>query len=105
MSATILAAWARIATDPGQRWRLTVPQKRLSRFAKTTKASYDVMTAARPQPTVGEVDADPALDVDGLTVEIRTINGTVRAVNEVSASRPAAAKPWPCSANPAAASR
>ncbi len=38
VSATILAAWARIATDPGQRWRLTVPQKRLSRFAKTTKA-------------------------------------------------------------------
>ncbi|MDF2829742.1 MAG: transporter permease [Mycobacterium sp.] len=37
VSATILAAWARIATDPGQRWRLTVPQKRLSRFAKTGK--------------------------------------------------------------------
>ena len=36
VSATILAAWARIATDPGQRWRLTVPQKRLSRFAKST---------------------------------------------------------------------
>ena len=33
-----LNAWARIATDPGQRWRLTVPQKRLSRFTKTTKA-------------------------------------------------------------------
>ncbi|HEX7427988.1 MAG TPA: ABC transporter permease [Mycobacterium sp.] len=38
VSATILAAWARIATDPGQRWRLTVPQKRLTRYAKTTKA-------------------------------------------------------------------
>lgn len=38
VSATILAAWARIATDPAQRWRLTVPQKRLSRFAKTGKA-------------------------------------------------------------------
>jgi peptide/nickel transport system permease protein len=37
VSATVLAAWARIATDPGQRWRLTVPQKRLSRFAKTGK--------------------------------------------------------------------
>lgn len=37
VSATILAAWARIATDPGQRWRLTVPQKRLSRFTKTGK--------------------------------------------------------------------
>ncbi|MHA3019048.1 ABC transporter permease [Mycobacterium sp. BMJ-28] len=48
VSATILAAWARIATDPAQRWRLTVPnrfpslrsprRKRLSRFAKTGKA-------------------------------------------------------------------
>jgi peptide/nickel transport system permease protein len=38
VSATILAAWARIATDPGQRWRLTVPQKRLSRFTKPAKA-------------------------------------------------------------------
>jgi peptide/nickel transport system permease protein len=38
VSATILAAWARIAGDPAQRWRLTVPQKRLSRFTKTGKA-------------------------------------------------------------------
>jgi peptide/nickel transport system permease protein len=37
VSATILAAWARIATDPGQRWRLTVPQKRLSAFTKPAK--------------------------------------------------------------------
>ena len=37
VSATILAAWARIATDPGQRWRLTVPQKRLSTFTKSGK--------------------------------------------------------------------
>jgi peptide/nickel transport system permease protein len=37
VSATILAAWARIATDPAQRWRLTVPQKKLSRFTKSTK--------------------------------------------------------------------
>ncbi|GGF20379.1 ABC transporter permease [Williamsia phyllosphaerae] len=28
VSATILAAWARIATDPGQRWRLTTPRPR-----------------------------------------------------------------------------
>jgi peptide/nickel transport system permease protein len=48
VSATILAAWARIAGDPSQRWRLTVPshfpslrsprRKRLSRFTKTGKA-------------------------------------------------------------------
>ena len=37
VSATILAAWARIATDPAQRWRLTVPQKKLSKFTKPGK--------------------------------------------------------------------
>jgi peptide/nickel transport system permease protein len=37
VSSTILAAWARIATDPGQRWRLTVPQKSLSRFTGRAK--------------------------------------------------------------------
>ncbi|ASO21733.1 peptide/nickel transport system permease protein [Actinoalloteichus hoggarensis] len=28
VSATILAAWVRLATDPGQRWRLTLPRRR-----------------------------------------------------------------------------
>ncbi|GHB25858.1 MULTISPECIES: ABC transporter permease [Streptomyces] len=28
VSATVLAAWARLATDPAQRWRLTLPKKR-----------------------------------------------------------------------------
>ncbi|MFC9941721.1 ABC transporter permease [Streptomyces pratensis] len=28
VSATVLAAWARLATDPAQRWRLTLPTKR-----------------------------------------------------------------------------
>ncbi|MEV0642044.1 ABC transporter permease [Streptomyces sp. NPDC050619] len=28
VSATVLAAWARIATDPAQRWRLRLPKKR-----------------------------------------------------------------------------
>lgn len=28
VSATILAAWARLANDPGQRWRLSVPRQR-----------------------------------------------------------------------------
>ena len=42
------------------------------------------MTAlADPMPT-DKVDADPALEVSGLSVDIRTITGTVRAVNEVS---------------------
>ncbi|MET9199274.1 ABC transporter permease [Gordonia sp. NPDC003585] len=37
VSATILAAWARIATDPGQRWRLTTPKAR-KRFFSSRKA-------------------------------------------------------------------
>ncbi|MFD8336058.1 ABC transporter permease [Streptomyces solisilvae] len=28
VSATVLAAWVRLATDPAQRWRLTLPRKR-----------------------------------------------------------------------------
>lgn len=28
VSATVLAAWVRLASDPGQRWRLTLPRKR-----------------------------------------------------------------------------
>ena len=34
VSATILASWARIATDPDQRWRLTVPRRARRRVAK-----------------------------------------------------------------------
>ncbi|PKZ66624.1 ABC transporter permease [Gordonia terrae] len=33
VSATMLAAWARIATDPGQRWRLTTPNARKRSFS------------------------------------------------------------------------
>ena len=45
------------------------------------------MTAvAEHPPTAEHVDADPALRVDGLTVDIRTITGTVRAVDHVSFS-------------------
>ncbi|MDT5222412.1 MAG: peptide/nickel transport system ATP-binding protein [Mycobacterium sp.] len=39
------------------------------------------MTAIAERPSA---DVDPALRVEGLTVDIRTISGTVRAVNEVS---------------------
>ena len=42
VSATILASWVRIATDPDQRWRLTVPRKtrrQLAKAARTTGAT------------------------------------------------------------------
>jgi oligopeptide transport system ATP-binding protein len=42
------------------------------------------MTAVAEHPAADRVDADPALRVEGLTVDIRTISGTVRAVDNVS---------------------
>jgi oligopeptide transport system ATP-binding protein len=42
------------------------------------------MTAVADHVPAEEIDADPALEVDGLTVDIHTITGTVRAVNDVS---------------------
>jgi oligopeptide transport system ATP-binding protein len=42
------------------------------------------MTAVAEHPPVDQIDADPALRVEGLTVDIRTIAGTVRAVDHVS---------------------
>ena len=37
VSATVLAAWARIATDPAQRWRLNVPRSKRSRLIPARK--------------------------------------------------------------------
>lgn len=37
VSATVLAAWARIATDPAQRWRLNVPRSKKSRLVPVRK--------------------------------------------------------------------
>ena len=43
------------------------------------------MTAVAEHPPAAEhVDADPALRVEGLTVDIRTVSGTVRAVDNVT---------------------
>src|SRR5262249_25814688 len=42
-----------------------------------------LMTAVAERLSAKDLDADPVLEVDGLTVEIRTITGTVRAVNDV----------------------
>jgi oligopeptide transport system ATP-binding protein len=42
------------------------------------------MTAVADHAPAEQIDADPALEVDRLSIDIRTITGTVRAVNEVS---------------------
>ncbi|HEY5856805.1 MAG TPA: ABC transporter permease [Aldersonia sp.] len=39
VSATVLAAWARIATDPGQRWRLSVKRSARTRLFPSRKVS------------------------------------------------------------------
>jgi oligopeptide transport system ATP-binding protein len=44
------------------------------------------MTAVAERRSAKDLDADPVLEVDGLTVDIRTIAGTMRAVNDVSFS-------------------
>lgn len=38
VSATVLASWARIATDPDQRWRLTLPRRARRRLTKGASA-------------------------------------------------------------------
>jgi len=44
------------------------------------------MTAVAEHRSSKALDADPVLEVDGLTVDIRTITGTVRAVDDVTFS-------------------
>jgi oligopeptide transport system ATP-binding protein len=44
------------------------------------------MTVVADHRPAATLDADPALEVDGLTVDIRTITGTVRAVDDVTFS-------------------
>ncbi|MFF5987307.1 ABC transporter permease [Prauserella flavalba] len=39
VSATILAAWVRLATDPAQRWRLTLPTSKRGKRSVTTEVT------------------------------------------------------------------
>ncbi|EST31920.1 dipeptide/oligopeptide/nickel ABC transporter permease/ATP-binding protein [Streptomyces niveus] len=87
VSATVLAAWVRLATDPAQRWRLTLPRK---------KRQEPAVSDSERAPTVRPVpEADPAkapedggnrraLEVERLSVDLRTPSGTVRALDSVS---------------------
>ncbi|WP_405825493.1 dipeptide/oligopeptide/nickel ABC transporter permease/ATP-binding protein [Streptomyces sp. NBC_00838] len=96
VSATVLAAWVRLATDPAQRWRLTLPRKKrqepaasdgmepparpVSAPAKKPEASE----AARPDGAVAEDGGSRrALEVERLSVDLRTPSGTVRALDSV----------------------
>ncbi|WP_405792331.1 dipeptide/oligopeptide/nickel ABC transporter permease/ATP-binding protein [Streptomyces sp. NBC_01506] len=100
VSATVLAAWVRLATDPAQRWRLTLPRNKRRRPAAGPVAGE----GTAPAPEVAEVaeaaaeaevaESDGvlaesttgrrALEVERLSVDLRTPSGTVRALDSVS---------------------
>ncbi|MFI6694294.1 dipeptide/oligopeptide/nickel ABC transporter permease/ATP-binding protein [Streptomyces sp. NPDC050433] len=98
VSATVLAAWVRLATDPAQRWRLTLPRSKRQEPAEATETTAAAEAAGAVAPvdevSVDEVSAPAAtpagdesrraLEVDRLSVDLRTPAGTVRALDKVS---------------------
>lgn len=53
VSATILAAWARLATDPAQRWRLALPRSQRRRLRRADRRAAK-NRAANPTPSAKE---------------------------------------------------
>ncbi|WP_326731225.1 dipeptide/oligopeptide/nickel ABC transporter permease/ATP-binding protein [Streptomyces phaeochromogenes] len=95
VSATVLAAWARLATDPGQRWRHGLRRSGRARLrrpttggtgAEPTPATPETAPAPAPAPAPGDhASTSPAtLAVDNLSVDIRTAAGPVPVVRGVS---------------------
>ncbi|MFH8658461.1 dipeptide/oligopeptide/nickel ABC transporter permease/ATP-binding protein [Streptomyces afghaniensis] len=99
VSATVLASWARMTTDPGQRWREGVRRSgrraRWSRAANAGPATRGPAVAA-PDTTAAPVGSRPAgterstaadvLVVDGLSVDVHTPAGPVHVVRRVGFS-------------------
>ncbi|MFE9887197.1 dipeptide/oligopeptide/nickel ABC transporter permease/ATP-binding protein [Streptomyces scopuliridis] len=90
VSATVLAAWVRLATDPAQRWRLALP-KRTGGDAVPVSPESEVAESGVPESVgAGSVapgsgaTGRPALEVEHLSVDLRTPSGTVRAIDNVS---------------------
>lgn len=98
VSATVLAAWVRLATDPAQRWRLTLPRKKRKQPAGSdgteqparpvspagTAKTGEASETARPGAPVAEDGGSRrALEVERLSVDLRTPSGTVRALDSV----------------------
>ncbi|WDV56511.1 dipeptide/oligopeptide/nickel ABC transporter permease/ATP-binding protein [Streptomyces coeruleorubidus] len=99
VSATVLASWARMTTDPGQRWREGVRRSgRRSRWSRGAGAGpaprggavSDPDPAAAPggsRPTGTErATAADVLVVDGLSVDVHTPAGPVHVVRRVGFS-------------------
>jgi peptide/nickel transport system permease protein len=99
VSATVLASWARMTTDPGQRWREGVRRSgwraRWSRRANAGPATRGPAIAA-PDTTAAPVGRRPAgteqstaadvLVVEGLSVDVHTPAGPVHVVRRVGFS-------------------
>ncbi|GGK61410.1 dipeptide/oligopeptide/nickel ABC transporter permease/ATP-binding protein [Streptomyces flaveus] len=104
VSATVLAAWARLSTDPGQRWRRGLRRRgRRPQPTPTTAQEAEVEPTravpagrtAEPGPAASETRAEPTLAeappttpdtlaVDGLSVSVRTPAGSLPVVRGVS---------------------
>jgi peptide/nickel transport system permease protein len=96
VSATVLASWARMTTDPGQRWREGVRRSgwrsRRRSAGPTTRGSAvaapgttTVPRGGRPTGTEPPTPAD-VLVVDDLSVDIHTPAGPVHVVRRVGFS-------------------
>ncbi|MFF7791167.1 oligopeptide/dipeptide ABC transporter ATP-binding protein [Streptomyces sp. NPDC007991] len=94
VSATVLASWARMTTDPGQRWREGVRQRgwRARRPRPATRGS----AVAGPEPATAPGGGRPSgparataadvLVVDDLSVDVHTPAGPVHVVRQVGFS-------------------
>lgn len=99
VSATVLASWARMTTDPGQRWREGVRRSGWrARWSRRTNAGPATRgpAVASPDTTAAPVGSRPAgteqstaadvLVVDGLSVDVHTPAGPVHVVRRVGFS-------------------
>ena len=68
VSATILASWVRIATDPDQRWRLTVPRSSRRKLARDAKRALKT-TGLRGESRTRMDTTGIAVDIVGHRVE------------------------------------
>lgn len=83
VSATVLAAWARLSTDPGQRWRQGL--RRVNRPPGPPRsATGSTSDGGDPAAPAAPATEAAALAVEGLSVDIRTAAGPVPVVRGVS---------------------
>ncbi|MER5221618.1 dipeptide/oligopeptide/nickel ABC transporter permease/ATP-binding protein [Streptomyces flaveus] len=93
VSATVLAAWARLSTDPGQRWRRGLRRGGRRPEPTPTTVQEAEVEPTRAVPAERAAEATPAelsptppgtLAVDGLSVSVRTPAGPLPVVRGVS---------------------